>query len=101
MDGDADIDASDIGCMVAMLIGAGLGALVKKAWRESRKDEIGINWSRELNNEHMESINVEGRTLSITLDLRGKKEYKILFAVEDGERLNKELSFRYPQAIYI
>jgi hypothetical protein len=48
----------------------------------------------------IESIEIEGRTLTIIHNQRGRRKFTLRVAREDGERLYKELSLHYPKALY-
>lgn len=101
LDGDADFDADDIGCLVAILVALGLGYLFKSARDKSRQDEFGIIWPLELKYNQIEGIKTVGRTLVINSGHRKRMEFKLRVALEDGERLYRELSLRYPRALQI
>jgi len=101
LDGDADFDAGDLGCMLAFLATAGLGYLFKKARNASLQDEFGIVWSQELEHNQIAGIDINGRTLVITSNDWKRNIFKLRAAKDDGERLYKELSFHFPSALYV
>lgn len=100
LDGDADFDADDVGCLIGLLLSFGLGYLVKKARDRSRQDEFGIIWPLELKYDQLSGIEANGRTLLITSAHRRSKTFKLRAAAEDGERLYRELGLRYPRALH-
>jgi hypothetical protein len=99
LDGDGDIDADDLGCLIAVLVVMGLGYLFKKLRNEERERNQKINWTIEINNRDLQDLSVVGRTLHISRNTRKSPRFEVRFALEDGERFYRELAIHYPNAV--
>ena len=94
-DGNGDIDADDLGCLVAILVAIGLGYLIKKLRDKDRERKREIKWSVQIKNQELQDLSLDGRTLDITRKSRKRSLFQVRFAVEDGESLYRELANHY------
>ena len=104
LDGDGDLDFGDVFSvffsLILSVIMNSLGKLIKSGWQSIQKDEFGIIWQENLENDRIETIGITGRNLTIVHRKRGLRKFTLRAAREDGERLYRELSRHYPQALY-
>lgn len=99
LDGDGDIDADDLGCLVAILVAMGLGYLFKKLRDKDLERKREIKWSVQIKNQELRDLSLNGRTLDITRNSRKRSLFQVRFAVEDGERLYRELANHYAKLL--
>ena len=95
-DSDGDFDADDLGCLAVILVAVGIGWVIKKLAKTI--DGQKIKWSTHIPKEEIQSIALEGRT--ITFSHPAKKANIVLrVAKSDGERLYRELYHHFPSSV--